>query len=109
MGDISPVQWLLHSTAAALFKEKSHVWDSVPPELTSILNREPGYEQPLAMWDPELPEWQAYKVRVESCCREVFLLSSGWIYCRQWTLLISYVGSIVRVQPCRADNLWLLY
>lgn len=84
---------------AALFVEKKHVWDSVPPELPSILDQQPGFDAPvctlphqsmqlhgsysrrvlycvvtghhahsprvarqLAMWDPQRPEWEAYKV-----------------------------------------------
>ena len=32
---------------AALFVEKKHVWDSVPPELESILHSQPGFDAPV--------------------------------------------------------------
>ena len=46
----------------ALFVEKKGDWDSVPPQLPQILDREDGFDAPLAMWDPERPEWEAYQV-----------------------------------------------
>ena len=64
---------------AALFHEQRANWDSVPPELTKILDREPGFEAPLAMWDPARPEWEAYKVP-EGTLEAVIETLRNWTY-----------------------------
>ena len=64
---------------AALFHEQRASWDSVPPELTKILDREPGFEAPLAMWDPARPEWEAYKVP-EGTLETVIETLRNWTY-----------------------------
>eukprot|EP01052_Picozoa_sp_SAG31_P033362 SAG31_NODE_3759_length_3909_cov_2.636220_2_plen_198_part_00 len=45
----------------ALYYEHKDEWDGAPPELESILAQKEGWESVLAMWDPSMPEWQAYK------------------------------------------------